>query len=214
MEPVRSVGRRLRAFGRPRILPSLFDRHPHAGTAMRRGLGLRVVPIDRILGTARHPSQNTDDFLPLPRLRGRNWSGRWQRLNRAMEKLATLPPVDLLQVGDEYWVVAGHTRVAAARRHGSVAIDADVVELLLPGVESLEEAPRSVAGSVAAADELRQAAAGRQSRTAMHRPSIDEVPRADLLRGEDALEFPEATDSGRDALPGELAESANGEPGA
>ncbi len=196
MEPVRSVGRRLLALGRPRILPSLFDRHPHAGSASRRALGLRVVPIDRIVGTARHPSQNTDDFLPLPRLRGRNWTARWQRLNRATSQLVTLPPVDLLQVGDEYWVVDGHNRVAAARRNGSVAIDADVVELLLPGVESLDETPHSVAGSVAAADELRQAAVGRQSRTALHRPALDSVHRSDLLRGTDALEFPESTDGG------------------
>ena len=199
MEPVRSVGRRLRAIGRPRILPSLFERHPHAGAAMRRPLGLRVVPIDQIVGTARNPSQNTDDFLPLPQLRGRNWAGRWQRLRRATAELVTLPPVDLLQVGDEFWVVDGHNRVAAARRNGSVAIDADVVELLLPGVESLDETPHSVAGSVAAADELRQAARGRQSRTAPHRPAIDEVHRADLLRGDDALEFPEATDGGVEA---------------
>ena len=196
MEPVRAVGRRLLALGRPRILPSLFDRHPHAGSASRRALGLRVVPIDRIVGTARHPSQNTDDFLPLPRLRGRNWTARWQRLNRATSQLVTLPPVDLLQVGDEYWVVDGHNRVAAARRNGSVAIDADVVELLLPGVESLDETPHSVAGSVAAADELRQAAVGRQSRTALHRPALDAVHRSDLLRGTDALEFPESTDGG------------------
>jgi hypothetical protein len=200
MEPVRSVGRRLRAIGRPRILPSLFERHPHAGAAMRRPLGLRVVPIEQIVGTARNPSQNTDDFLPLPQLRGRNWAARWQRLKRAMADLVTLPPVDLLQVGDEYWVVDGHNRVAAARRNGSVGIDADVVELLLPGVESPAETPHSVAGTVAAADELRQAAVGRQSRTAMHRPSIDEVHRADLLRGDESLEFPEATDGGVAAL--------------
>ena len=199
MEPVRSVGRRLLALGRPRILPSLFDRHPHAGSASRRALGVRVVPIDRIVGTARHPSQNTDDFLPLQRLRGRNWSARWQRLNRATSQLVALPPVDLLQVGDEYWVVDGHNRVAAARRNGSVAIDADVIELLLPGVDSLDETPHSVAGSAAGADELRQAAVGRQSRTAIHRPAIDSVRRADLLRGADALEFPESTDGGIDA---------------
>lgn len=199
MDPVRSVGRRLLALGRPRILPSLFERHPHAGSATRRPLGVRVVPIDRIVGTARNPSQNTDDFLPLQRLRGRNWAARWLRLNRATSQLVTLPPVDLLQVGDEYWVVDGHNRVAAARRNGSVAIDADVVELLLPGVESREETPHSVAGSVAAADELRQAAVGRQSRTAIHRPAIDSVRRADLLRGADALEFPESTDGGVEA---------------
>ena len=103
------------------VLPSLFDRYPGATAAPRRAIGLRSVPLDRIVGTMRHPSQNTADFLPLPRLRGANWRGRWQRINRAIDRLATLPPVDLVQVGDDYYVVDGHNRVAAARagRRGS-----------------------------------------------------------------------------------------------
>ena len=55
------------------VLPSLYDRHPAATTALRRPRGLQVVPMDQIVGTTRHPSQNTADFLPLPGLRGRNW---------------------------------------------------------------------------------------------------------------------------------------------
>ncbi|HET7684984.1 MAG TPA: hypothetical protein VFM19_01090 [Candidatus Limnocylindria bacterium] len=199
MEPVRGLGRRLRSLGRPRILPSLYDLHPHAATATRRPLGMRVVPIDRIVGTARHPSQNTDDFLPLPQLRGGNWRGRWQRLNRAMQQLVTLPPVDLLRVGRDYWVVDGHNRVAAARQNGVVGIDADVVELLLPGVEASTRPPHSVAGSMSGADELRQAASGRHTRTVVHRPEADEVSRADLLRGDDSLNV--SDDTGAFALP-------------
>ena len=190
MEPVREIGRRLRSLGRPRILPSLYDRYPHAASATRRPLGMQVVPVDRIVGTARHPSQNTDDFRPLPQLRGRNWAGRWQRLNRAMQQLVTLPPVDLLRTGRDYWVVDGHNRVAAARRSGVVGLDADVVELLLPGVDSSMRPPHSVAGSVSGNDELRQAATGRLTRTLVHRPGSDSVSRSDLLRGDDGLTLP------------------------
>ena len=57
-------------------LPSLYDVHPAAGRAPRRAIGLRSVPLVQIVGTMRHPSQNTADFLPLPRLRGTNWRGR------------------------------------------------------------------------------------------------------------------------------------------
>ncbi|MEO8246328.1 MAG: hypothetical protein ABI622_04325 [Chloroflexota bacterium] len=191
MEPVRQIGRRIRALGRPHILPSLYDRYPHAASATRRPLGMQVVAVDRIVGTARHPSQNTDDFRPLPQLRGRNWAGRWQRLNRAMQQLVTLPPVDLLRVGRDYWVVDGHNRVAAARRSGVVGMDADVVELLLPGVDSSMRPPHSVAGSLSGADELRQAASGRHTRTVVHRPEVDSVSRSDLLRGDDGLTLPE-----------------------
>ncbi len=194
MHPVRSLGRRLRSLGRPRLLPSLYDRYPQAATATRRPLGMHVVAIDRIVGTARHPSQNSDDFMPLPQLRGRNWNARWQRLNRGMRELVTLPPVDLVRVGRDYWVVDGHNRVAAARRNGVVGIDADVVELLTTGVAPSTRPPRSVAGSISGGDELRQAASGRRlARTVVHRPSADEVRRTDLLRGDDGLKLPDET---------------------
>lgn len=168
-------------------LPSLYDIHPAAGRAPRRSIGLRTVPIDRIVGTARHPSQNTADFLPLPRLRGRNWLGRWQRLNRATAQLAILPPVELVQVGDDYYVVDGHNRVAAARRAGAVEIDADVTQLLVPGVTSPGQAtvdPTSLVGTA----ELRQAASGRQSRLVEQRSALDEVTRHDLLRTDEDRE--------------------------
>ena len=97
------------------ILPSLYDRYPAATAALRRPRGLRVVPIERIVGTARHPSQNTADFLPLPRLRGRNWRARWDRIRKANDQLSVLPAVDLLQVGEDYYVADGHNRVAVAR---------------------------------------------------------------------------------------------------
>jgi hypothetical protein len=166
------------------VLPSLYDRYPTASTAPRRTIGLRAVPIDRIVGTMRHPSQNTADFRPLPRLRGQNWVARWQRINRAMDRLETLPAVELVQVGDDYFVADGHNRVAAARQAGAVAIDADVTQLILPGITQPGQATLD-ASSLVGTSELRQAAAGRQSRTVEQRDALDEVSRADLLRGDE-----------------------------
>ena len=163
-------------------LPSLYDRYPEASRAPRRRVGLRSIPLEEIVGTARHPTQNTADFLPLPRLRGENWRARWQRINRANDVLATLPPVELLQVGDEYYVVDGHNRVAAARQANAVEIDADVVQLLLPGVKPSGHATLD-AGALIGADEVRQAASGRRSRTVEQRGFEDRVSREDLLRG-------------------------------
>ena len=160
-------------------LPSLFDIHPAATTAARRPVGLRPVPIDRIVGTLRHPSQNTADFKPLPRLRGQNWRARWQRINRAMDRLEVLPPVDLVQVGDEYWVADGHNRVAAARDAGALEIDADVTQLVLPGVETAGRATLDTS-SLIGAEEMRQAVRGRRSRTVEQRSAVDGVSRRDL----------------------------------
>jgi hypothetical protein len=162
------------------VLPSLYDRHPAAGAAPRRRIGLQAVDVDRIVGTMRHPSQNTGDFLPLPHLRGANWQGRWQRITRATDKLARLPPIDLVQVGEEYYVTDGHNRVAAARRSGAVEIDADVTQLLVPGVEQPPGQATLDAGSLIGAVEVRQAGQGRQSRTVEQRSATDGYSRRDL----------------------------------
>jgi hypothetical protein len=167
------------------VLPSLYDRVPGATTTPRRRIGYRTVPLDRIVGTLRHPSQNTADFLPLPRLRGRNWEARWQRIERAMDRLAVLPPVDLVKVGDDYYVEDGHNRVAAALRSSAVAIDADVTELLLPG-----HAPTPLqgdAGALLGTDEVRQAGMGRMSRTVEQRSRTDGLSRSDLARGAESF---------------------------
>jgi hypothetical protein len=162
-----------------RVLPSLFERHPDAYRAPRRPIGIRSVALDAIVGTMRHPSQNTADFLPLPRLRGENWRARWQRIGRATDRLAMLPPVDLVQVGDEYYVADGHNRVAAARHAGALEIDSDVTQLLVPGVTRPEQVSFD-SGSLYGADEVRQAAGGRLSRTIEHRAAEDFIPRREL----------------------------------
>lgn len=151
-------------------LPSLFDRHPDALAGSRHPRGIQIVPIDAIIGTARHPSQNTTDFLPLPQLRGRNWDSRWQRIRQATSTLAILPPVELLKLGDEYWIVDGHNRIAAALLNGAVAVDADVTELLPTGTSSTAHTG-SASTSMLGSEELRQAGEGRFS------------PRTEVLRG-------------------------------
>jgi hypothetical protein len=169
------------------VLPSLYDRHPGAGKAPRRRIGLKAVDLDRIVGTSRHPSQNTADFLPLPHLRGQNWRARWQRISRAVDRLAVLPPVELSQVGDEYFVVDGHNRVAAARKAGAIEIDADVTQLLVPGVTQRGHAsldPSSMVGG----DEVRMAGMGRLSRTVEQRSSTDDLSRRELVQGSEGTE--------------------------
>jgi hypothetical protein len=191
----RFLRHRLARLRRPAaVLPSLYDRHPAAATALRRPHGLQIVPLDKIVGTTRHPSQNTADFLPLPGLRGRNWQERWQRIRRAMADLSVLPPMELVQVGDDYYVSDGHNRVAAARDAGAVAVDADVTELVIPGIATapeLEGEHDDAASLLLGADELQQAASGRQSRTAEHRPRVDELRREQLTRPADRSPEPD-----------------------
>ena len=65
----------------------------------------------------------------------------------------------LVQVGDDYYVTDGHNRVAAARRAGALEIDADVTQLLLPGVTQPGQATLDASSLIGAA-EVRQAGRG------------------------------------------------------
>jgi hypothetical protein len=150
-------------------LPSLWELHPEARRASPRELGLLTIPLDEIRGTAVEGSvQRGGDFLPLPKLRGSNWLGRWQRLRRAVEQLEILPPIDVIRYADGYWVVDGHNRVAAALYAGQAAIDAAVVELRMHGARRAGRvAP--LAPLLAEGRDLRAVGSGRLSRTASPR---------------------------------------------
>jgi hypothetical protein len=147
-------------------LPVLWEVHPAAHNATRRDLGLVTVPLEQIRGTAVEGSQRGGDFKPIPKLRGSNWQGRWHRIKSAINRLEALPPADLLKTGDEYWVVDGHNRVAAALELDQVALDASVLELLVPGLPR-EDAPTDAGRYlVDSMREVRAAGEGRRSRTA------------------------------------------------
>ena len=129
-------------------LASLYEVHPEARTALARPLGLRSIPTDEIAGTAvGGAAQRGADFLPLRRFRGTNWEGRWQRIQGAVDRMAVLPPIDVMKYADRYWVIDGHNRVAAARLAGQVEMDADVTELRPPGTTG--EPAGSLASSLA-----------------------------------------------------------------
>lgn len=142
-------------------LPNLWDVHPEARQATFRELAPRVVPVEQIVGTAvEGPPQRGGDFLPLRDRRGTDWRARWQRILQGIDQMANLPPVDLIKFGDEYWVVDGHNRVAAALYTGQMGLDANVLEARMPGVPS-EPTQGNLAPYLENSLELRQAGAGR-----------------------------------------------------
>jgi hypothetical protein len=146
-------------------LANMWAVHPEARLAAMRELGLRTIPVELIAGTAvEGPTQRGGDFLPLRELRGDDWRARWQRIRAALDRLAALPPVDLLKVGDSYWLLDGHNRVAAALYNGQLEIDANVTELRLPGQPS-EVAVGNVAPFLEGSRDVREAGSGRLSRT-------------------------------------------------
>ena len=125
---------RLRRHPELRPLPNLYRVHPEARLAPVRELGLITIPVNEIVGTAvEGADQRGLDFKPLRPFRSNNWEARWQRLQQASDRLATLPPIDVLQTPDGYWVTDGHNRVAIAIANGQVDVDADVRAVVLPG---------------------------------------------------------------------------------
>jgi hypothetical protein len=138
-------------------LPYLYDVHPDARQANPREVGIVSVDVDDIAGTAvGGATQRGGDFLPLRPFRSSNWHGRWQRLRAASDRLAILPPVDVVRYGDRYWLLDGHNRVALALYSGQIEIDANVVELIPPG-GSLSTRPASLATTMQEGSDLRSA---------------------------------------------------------
>lgn len=185
---VRAVRRR----GRQPLL-NLFREHPRAYQATRRDLGLRTIAVDHVRGTAvEGHAQRGGDFLPLRQLRGQDWQNRWQRIRSALESLIDLPPIDVLKFGDEYWVLDGHNRLAAALYNGQVAIDANVTELAVPGIAT--EPPQPMAAFLQGSRDLRAAGEGNFTRTARLPADRDQLPDAIAAGDEagDATERPHA----------------------
>jgi hypothetical protein len=164
--------RRVRAMGH-RPLANLWELHPEAHRAAIRELGLEIIPVTAIRGTAvEGQPQRGGDFLPLRERRSQDWRARWQRILRAVDDLVVLPPIELFKFSDEYWVADGHNRVAAALYVGQVELDAVVRELRMPGVRG--QAPACIAPVLEGSLDLRDAGAGRFNRTGV-RPT-DRLP--------------------------------------
>ena len=97
-------------------------------------VGIRNVPMCQIRGTESRAGDFDRDFNPL---RDHN-QGRWQRIAAARQRGKALPPVDLVQVGDLYFVRDGHHRISVAQALGQQDIEAKVVVWQVSGPLSWE----------------------------------------------------------------------------
>ena len=93
-------------------------------TQMKAGYyaGQREVALDDIHGTEGRQNDFDDRFNPLSdRIRQ-----RWQSVAKAFYEGISLPPVELIQVGEVYFVRDGHHRISVARALGQSTITAKV----------------------------------------------------------------------------------------
>jgi hypothetical protein len=87
--------------------------------------GLRNVPVAKIVGSVGRYRDFTRDFFP----KGSTSRERWSRVYAQVNSLEGVPPIELYQVGDVYFVRDGNHRVSIARELGSDTIEAHVTEL-------------------------------------------------------------------------------------
>ncbi len=85
--------------------------------------GLQEIPLARIRGSVGRYRDFTRTFLP----RNRQLRQRWQRVNAAASTVG-VPPIEVYQVGEAYFVLDGNHRVSVARQNGAQTIEAHVWE--------------------------------------------------------------------------------------
>ncbi len=85
--------------------------------------GVQAVAIDAIIGSEGRCSDFDREFHPMKR----HTVERWVSIAIARMCDYNLPPVDLLKVGEEYYVRDGHHRISVARALGDLFVDARVM---------------------------------------------------------------------------------------
>ena len=86
----------------------------------------KEVPLDKIVGSVGRYHDFNRAFLPRAQVDPR----RWTRV-AGLQRQSRLPPIDLFQVGDVYFVRDGHHRVSVARTLKQRTIRAHVIEIPL-----------------------------------------------------------------------------------
>ena len=107
-----------------RALVDLDEVRERLGVIEESYMGIRAVPVARIVGTAGRSRDFDRDFLP----RDLTVRERWRRVEQAFPR-GDFPPIVAYEVDDLYFVVDGHHRVAVAKQRGVEMIDAEVTRL-------------------------------------------------------------------------------------
>lgn len=111
-----------------------FKKNQKAEEAIdRRDLGIRSVPVGKIVGSV----GRYQDFDGKFRLKKGRPPERLQYVKKAIYERKILPPVELYKIKDEYYVLDGNHRVAAAKEFGWTEINAHIIEYL-PSKNTLE----------------------------------------------------------------------------
>lgn len=88
-------------------------------------LGMKVIPIDKIIGSEGRYKDFDNNFFP----KSSHLRHRWEHVDEAAIKSITLPPIKVYEIDGLYFVRDGNHRVSVAKARGTEFIDAEVVTL-------------------------------------------------------------------------------------
>lgn len=117
--------------------------------------GVQEIELDRIRGSVNRYTDFTSAFLP----RAAHLRKRWERVNAAA-RTHGLPPIEVYQVGDAYFVLDGNHRVSIARQEHWKTIEAHVCEFVTPVGLSADADLDEVLSAAEQADFLRKTKLG------------------------------------------------------
>ncbi len=87
--------------------------------------GLQDIPIKAIIGSVGRYADFNRNFLP----RSSSRSSRWATVKASLRDLDVMPPIQVYQIGEAYFVLDGNHRVSIARERNATHIRAYVTEI-------------------------------------------------------------------------------------
>jgi nucleotide-binding universal stress UspA family protein len=90
-----------------------------------QSVGLKDIPLEAIVGSVGRYIDFTRSFFPLQS----EDEQRWARVQVKLTDLEGLPPIEVYQIGEVYFVRDGNHRVSVARQLGATHIEAYVTEI-------------------------------------------------------------------------------------
>lgn len=88
-------------------------------------VGMKVIPIDKIVGSEGRYKDFDNKFFP----KSSHLKNRWQHVDEAVIHSIELPPISVYEISGLYFVRDGNHRVSVAKSRGTEFIDAEVVSL-------------------------------------------------------------------------------------
>lgn len=129
-----------RVRGRSDELLSYADVHDQLGASGVIQHGVQEIPLDSIIGSVGRYQDFTRDFLP----KRDSDEERWVGVKTAVDQMKGMPPIEVYQINDAYFVKDGNHRVSIARQLGVDSITAYVTEVETRVPLSIDDDPAIV----------------------------------------------------------------------